>query len=101
METKDYSVKETKGEQRGVDKVGGEQRRSVSFIAHSRPLREGLTSQGLRGKLVVLSCASSLVGCLLALLTSLSGAAGKSDDTSPPAVACSTERCASSLCYAK
>lgn len=49
METKDYSVKETKGEQRGVDKVGGEQRRSVSFIAHSRPLREGLTSQGLRG----------------------------------------------------
>ena len=48
-ETKDYSVKETKGEQRGVDKVGGEQRRSVSFIAHCRPLREGLTSQGLRG----------------------------------------------------
>jgi len=33
----------------GVDEVGGEQRRSVSFIAHSRPLREGLTSQGLRG----------------------------------------------------
>jgi hypothetical protein len=53
-ETKDYSVKETKGEQSGVDEVRGEQRRSVSFIAHSRPLREGLTSQGLRGKLVVL-----------------------------------------------
>lgn len=66
-ETKDYSVKETKGEQGGEDEVGGEQRRSVSFIAHSRPLREGLTSQGLRGKLVVLSCASSLVGCLASL----------------------------------
>lgn len=49
METKDYSAKETKGEQGGVDEVGGEQRRSVSFIAHSRPLREGLMSQGLRG----------------------------------------------------
>ena len=92
METKDYSVLGRRKESSGLDEVRGEQRRSVSFIAHSRPLREGLTSQGLRGKLVVLSCASSLVGCLLALLTSLSGAAGKSDDTSPPAVACSNER---------
>ena len=81
-----------------VDEVRGEQRRSVSFIAHSRPLREGLTSQGLRGKLVVLSCASSLVGCLLALLTSLSGAAGKSDDTSPPAVACHHHATTNVLC---
>ena len=39
MDTKDYSAKETKGEQRGLDKVGGEQRRSVSFIADARPLR--------------------------------------------------------------
>lgn len=61
-ETKDYSVKETKGEQGGVDEVGGEQRRSVSFIAHSRPLREGLTSQGLRGKLVVLAVCFLLSG---------------------------------------
>jgi len=49
METKDYSAKKTKGEQRVLDEVHGEQRRSVSFIAHSRPLREGLTGQGLRG----------------------------------------------------
>ena len=70
-ETKDYSVKETKGEQGGVDEVRGEQRRSVSFIAHSRPLREGLTSQGLRGSWWVLS------GCRRNDDTSL---------TSPPAV---------------
>jgi len=49
METKDYSAKKMKGEQRVLDEVHGEQRRSVSFIAHSRPLREGLTGQGLRG----------------------------------------------------
>jgi len=38
METKDYSVKETKGEQRGVDKVGGEQRAaSICFLYRPLP----------------------------------------------------------------
>lgn len=55
-------------------------------------MREGLTSQGLRG--------SGWVGCWPASLS----AAGQTHDTSPPAVACSSESCEScesSLCYVK
>ena len=89
METKDYSVKETKGEQRGVDKVGGEQRRSVSFIAHSRPLREGLTSQGLRGS----GQAAGLPRYLLQVKTTT--------HRRPPWPAATNERCESSFCHVK
>lgn len=89
METKDYSVKETKGEQRGVDKVGGEQRRSVSFIAHCRPLREGLTSQGLRGS----GQAAGLPRYLLQVKTTT--------HRRPPWPAATNERCESSLCHVK
>jgi hypothetical protein len=35
-ETKDYSVLGRRKESSGLDEVRGEQRRSVSFIAHSR-----------------------------------------------------------------
>ena len=48
-ETKDYSVKETKGEQSGVDEVRGEQRRSVSFIAHSRSIARRLNKPRIAG----------------------------------------------------